>query len=96
MATGTRRRTGDLVLIKATGQDDRIRVGLVAGKRIGNAVLRNRAKRRLRQAVKLAGLADGNDYVVVAGRSVIDAAYPKLVASLRELAASLGGDGGER
>ena len=49
------------------------RVGMVAGKRIGNAVQRNRAKRLLREAVRLnrARIADGFDLVLVARAACI-------------------------
>ena len=42
-----------------------VRVGLVVGKKVGNAVTRNRVKRRIRHAVvpELAGLPDGSRVV---------------------------------
>jgi len=49
--------------------DDAIRLGFTATKKIGNAVVRNRAKRRLREAARLMvpthGLP-GHDYVFIA------------------------------
>jgi ribonuclease P protein component len=49
--------------------DAKTQVGYTASKKIGNAVLRNRAKRRLREAARavMPGLArPGWDYVLVA------------------------------
>lgn len=42
-----------------------VRVGLVVGKKVGNAVARNRVKRRIRHAVspELAGLPEGSRVV---------------------------------
>jgi ribonuclease P protein component len=59
-----------LLQARARGDDNpQIRIGYTASKKIGNAVLRNRAKRRLRALVRdvLPGLAQpGWDYVLVA------------------------------
>lgn len=35
------------------GADDSFRLGLTASRKVGNAVIRNRAKRRLRETVRL-------------------------------------------
>ena len=54
-------------------------VGFVAGKKVGNAVARNRAKRRLREAMRGRSLAPGTTYVVIASRQVVDAPYSSIV-----------------
>ena len=55
------------------------RVAFVAGKGIGNAVRRNRAKRRLRAAMARMRLRDGLTYVVIARRGAVDAPFQSLV-----------------
>lgn len=70
-AQGRRQGTGSfLVQGRARGDDSAVvRVGFTASKKIGNAVARNRAKRRLRALAReiLPGMArPGWDYVIVA------------------------------
>lgn len=54
-------------------------VGIVAGQSIGSAVVRNRAKRRLREALARAPLRGDRDYLVVASRAVVEAAFPEVL-----------------
>jgi ribonuclease P protein component len=74
-----------------------IRVGFTATKRIGGAVVRNRAKRRLREAARLTlpGLArPGCDYVLIARGGVTTRPWLRLLDDLKSalirLAADLG------
>jgi len=63
-----------------------LRVGFTATKKIGNAVKRNRARRRLRAAVDdvLRGTgASGADLVVVARQGTIDRPYDELKNDLK-------------
>jgi len=86
LATGRRRRAGDVVIVRAVGEPGNVRFGLVAGRRIGSAVVRNRAKRRLREAIRVAGLPEGYDFVVIAGPSVVEAPFATLVSWITEAA----------
>ena len=81
--------------------DAKIRVGLTATKKIGGAVVRNRAKRRLREAARLLipqhGLP-GCDYVLIARSGVTARPWPRLLddvkSALISLAAETGSAGG--
>jgi ribonuclease P protein component len=75
-----------------------IRVGFTATRRIGGGVVRNRAKRRLREAARmtLPELAKpGCDYVLIARGGVATRPWPRLLddvkSALIRLAADLGG-----
>ena len=77
--SGSRRRIGGIVLFDAAGAAGPPRVAVTAGKEIGGAVLRNRAKRRLREALDRSAIRHGRDYVVVATREVLDARFEDLI-----------------
>ena len=74
---------GGVLAVRSPGQPDLIRYGFVAGKRIGNAVERNRIRRRLRAAITAAGLPAGFDYVFIPSREVADVPYRDLVDWVR-------------
>lgn len=71
-------------MVSAKGGGGPPRVGVVAGRRVGGAVVRNRAKRRLREALARVELADGTAYVVVASPEVAEAAFDDIVGWVRQ------------
>ena len=75
----------------AAGQSSTPEVGVVAGKRVGNAVKRNRAKRRLRAAIHAADLRKNTAYVVVASSGVLEAPFVELTNWLNKVV--VGNDG---
>jgi ribonuclease P protein component len=79
---GRRRRIGQLVVISAPSQSGATEVGFVTGRRIGGAVQRNRAKRRLREAAARVPLPAGTAFIVVALPGVNEAGFDELVGWL--------------
>jgi ribonuclease P protein component len=83
------KRRGPLFLLEVLNrkeEESEARVGFTVTKKHGNAVERNRMRRRLKEAVRLhAGFAmqPGHDYVVVARRDVLNAPFEKLAAELK-------------
>lgn len=67
------------MVVRAAGEPGIVRVGLVAGRKVGSAVERNRARRRIRHAVRLVPLVPGMDYVVVASGTVNRVPFATLV-----------------
>lgn len=79
---GTRRR-GPFFLLEVLERGDANppRLGITVTKKVGNAVERNRIRRRLREAVRVhaAGdMAPGTDYVIVGRREILDAPFAAL------------------
>jgi len=67
----------------APGVDGPPRVAVIAGKQVGGAVERNRAKRRLREAAARVALRHGRDYVLVATQAVNEAPFEGLIDWVR-------------
>lgn len=61
------------------------RIGYTVTKKIGNSVIRNRTKRRLREAVRKAALPHmlaGHDYVVISRHKAIDCPFSDLLRDM--------------
>ena len=69
-----------------------LRLGITAGKKVGGAVCRNRAKRRIRELFRLAmpGLNRGFDICIVARGRILTAPYDRLVKEFNSAAYELG------
>lgn len=81
------KRRGRLFLLEVMDRKDdgAARVGFTVTKKAGNAVRRNRIRRRLREAVRLhaAGdMASGNDYVIVGRADILSAPFGTLTSEL--------------
>jgi ribonuclease P protein component len=84
------RRSGDGDMTERSAS---LRLGVTASRKIGNAVERNRARRRLRSAARavLPQLAaPGFDYVMIARRETLRRPFPNLVADLKDALKRLG------
>ncbi len=84
---GGEKRRGRLFLLEVLdrGDKDAPRVGYTVTKKAGNAVVRNRIRRRLREAVRLHAAADmaaGSDYVIVGRTELASAPFAEIAAEL--------------
>ena len=81
------KRRGKLFLLEVLhrSDDETPRVGFTVTKKVGNAVVRNRVRRRLKEAVRVCAAGDmlaGNDYVIVGREEVLAAPFAELKAEL--------------
>lgn len=79
---GRRHRTPGLTVIICPTEPGPPQVAFVASRRVGGAVQRNRAKRRLREAMRHVALEPGTAYVVQATSEVLVAPFTQLVGWL--------------
>lgn len=74
MKKGVRVVTPFFVLIGSSGQGPS-RLGLTVSRKVGNAVVRNRVKRQLREIFRKTHLPEGLDLVVIGRAKVVDQDY---------------------
>ena len=79
---------------------DVTRIGLSTGRRLGNAVVRNRVRRRLREALRVMApsFQPGWDVLIIARPALVEADHDALVGALRRMlgkAGVLGGPGSQ-
>ena len=90
LANGTRCRRGGVTVVANPASDSETRLGLVVGRSVGTAVLRNRVKRRLRSASNDIQWEQGMEYVIMADRKTGQVAYQVLADWLRGAVAGVG------
>ena len=83
-ATGSKAPASGFVLQARRRRDDgAVRVGFTVSKKVGNAVERNRVRRRLREIVRrnAALIAEnGHDYVVIGRRAAVEMPFERINA----------------
>ena len=85
-----RRRASEAFTLQSVRREDEeqtgARVGITVTKKVGNAVVRNRIRRRLREALRAARPLEAGadrDYVLVARREALARSFAALVEDLR-------------
>jgi ribonuclease P protein component len=81
---------GSAVVVKALGRCDEAptRAAVVSGRKIGVAVRRNRAKRRLRAALAQSVLPSGYDLVLIARPKALTASFDALCEEVAGVSAA--------
>jgi ribonuclease P protein component len=86
-ASGQKVVTTTFIMLAAVQQaQGEARMGFTVTKRNGNAVKRNRIRRRLREAAKElweGGAMHGKDYVLIAREKALDCPYGEILRDLR-------------
>jgi ribonuclease P protein component len=88
-------RAGFVLQALAEGGESRDRpprFGITVTRKIGNAVVRNRIRRRLREAIRAAApgrARTGTDYVLIARRAALTLQFDRLVTDLEDGFAAL-------
>jgi ribonuclease P protein component len=84
--TGARAHTSGFILqARAQAKASPPRVGFTVSKQVGNAVERNRVRRRLRELIRLAppkALCPGHDYVLIGRRAALKVAFDAMMKEL--------------
>ena len=76
-----------VVLIALPAENEASRVAVAAGRSMGKAVDRNRAKRRLREAIRplIPAIAPGWHLILLARRPLAEAEFPEIQQALAAL-----------
>lgn len=89
---GRRKRAGQRLVVHVLERDDDLpaRLAVVASRRVGGAVQRNRAKRLLREAARTRAWSPGLDVVLVAREACAHSVLAEVVRELEAAVQALG------
>ncbi len=89
--SGNRFVSNLIVLYKVKNNLENKRIGITVSKKVGNAVIRNRVRRLIRECIYLNydKLENGYDYVFVARIRANNANYQKVLSNMRFLVKKL-------
>lgn len=85
-AAGKKWISPPMIIQMSSGENEEIRVGYTASKKVGNAPIRNRAKRRLREVVRRVMTGSGKcgyDYVIIARRTIDEYPFEALIRDMK-------------
>ncbi|WP_459129485.1 ribonuclease P protein component [Guggenheimella bovis] len=82
--------TKSFVLYAVKNRQNQTKIGFTVSKKIGNAVTRNRARRRLKEAIRELPLPEGYDLVLVARGRSLTIEFESLKRALQEELNKLG------
>lgn len=99
-AAGAKIHSAGFVLqSRRRGDDGPARVGFTVSRKVGNALVRNRVRRRLREVVRRTAPGDimaGRDYVLVGRRAAVALPFEQMTADLSGALARLARDSAAR
>lgn len=80
-----------VVIVACQGAQSWTRIGLTVSRKVGNAVIRNRVKRRLREIFRRnkSAFPKGTDLVIIARQNAAEATWEELQKEVLALAASI-------
>jgi ribonuclease P protein component len=81
----SRASQGAVIQLRRRADDGPARIGFTVTRKLGGAVRRNRIRRRLKEAVRLAAeghFRAGCDYVIVGRAATIDRSFAKLISDI--------------
>lgn len=89
MRHGRRSRSRLLRLAAHDNGRNHNRYGFAISRRVGNAVVRNKARRRLRSIIRQTALTTGNDIVITADPTVRNASFREIAQAFENIALKL-------
>ena len=81
-----------MTVIQAMGPEGQASLAFVAGRKVGSAVSRNRAKRRMRAAASHSTWRADTAYLLIADRGVLTADFDDLVACIVDASEPVAGE----
>lgn len=74
----------DYIIYREKSEEENYHIGISVGKKVGNAVIRNKIKRQIKSILDKLPIKKSHNYIIIIKKSILEKKYQQIELELRQ------------